>query len=739
MILLFQMAFVFGQNEWSNWSSMSCYQGFKTSANNLGIVESINQYAWKMKVKNTYNKKVHFNMNWIVGGEKQSIGRFSLNPGEETNHVSFYFKSNSSNWQVQVTEVCFGENWMSCSDGCHAECDNGTPKQPDCSNTSSTNSNNSSSNSSPSTTNNSTAEQNDLTEYNHSKADLERQIAEKNAEGQTKSQNYTTAMNAGIAAHNSGNYAEAKRQFSIALNNWNTEEARQKAQEHYDKTVSLEKNLEKIKATNDLVQVGIKAIYNIGDAIKANKERKEQKEAETKVWLEKKRQEKLAKEEEEKIKFEQLLKDAENGSFNAQYEIAKKYGEDDETYRSSLYFYKMAFKNPEQQLTEDFLVGYTDKLQDNGNIIELESIILDGRYTSKFPKIKLKGAFYRIFTNKYFGNYEDWFIQIGIDQLKELFNYDKYKIPETVYAYMQVAGGYEKFGIPMNEKEGLRVLENKTNRWANYYLGLLYLNGSNSIKKNEKKAKEYFRECAGIDKNYKKSDAYNYTLLRLKSNRNLSIYSPQVLSYIEFAKITEAENTEYGSSIPSQIFAKFPSYYTSFIPREEIDFVSKYVSNIHNMRQLNIFGLSNDKNERFGIPDIYDDNTIDLILVNYPLDWCKICFEQYQIIKRINNIRFYTIQVATSFDITKEQSNDTFYYEGGSRSIENGSIVTVTTRDKISNNTVFYTNKNDFDVTNINDDGSLPAIYFYNNNVLKHVQTGLTDEKTIIDIITKIK
>lgn len=248
-ILLFQLTFVFGQNtQWSNWTSMSCYQGFKTSANNLGFVKSINEYSWKMKIKNNYNRKVHFNMSWIVGNEKQSIGRFSLNPGEETNHVSYYFKSNSTSWQVEVTEVCFGENWMSCTNGCYAECDNGSPKQPNCDkNTGSTNSTNQSNNSNQQTT-----QQNDLSEYNRSKADLERQMAEKNAEGQRKSQNYTTAMNTGISAHNLGNYAEAKNQFSIALNNCNTEEARQKAQEYYNKSVNAEKSQAKIKAIGEL-------------------------------------------------------------------------------------------------------------------------------------------------------------------------------------------------------------------------------------------------------------------------------------------------------------------------------------------------------------------------------------------------------------------------------------------------------------------------------------------------------
>ncbi len=114
-------------------------------------------------------------------------------------------------------------------------------------------------------------QQNDLTEYNRSKADLERQIAEKNAESQRKSQNYTTAMNAGISAHNSGNYAEAKNQFSIALNNCNTEEARSKAQEYYNKTNNLERSKQKITAVTDFAQTTLSALDEI---VKANREKK---------------------------------------------------------------------------------------------------------------------------------------------------------------------------------------------------------------------------------------------------------------------------------------------------------------------------------------------------------------------------------------------------------------------------------------------------------------------------------
>ena len=254
-ILLFQLTLVFGQNtQWSPWTNMSCYQGFKTSASNNGLVKSINEYSWIMKIKNNYNRRVHFNMSWIVGNEKQSIGRFSLNPGEETRHTSFYFKSNSTSWQVEVTEVCFGENWMSCTNSCYAECDNGSPKQPNCDkNIGSTNSTNQTN-----TSNKQNTQQNDLSEYNRSKADLERQLEEKNAEITRQNEEnarlgqiWNNAIKAGVDAHNSGNYTEAKNQFTIAINNSSNETNRQNAKNYFNKSVEAEKSQAKIKAIGE--------------------------------------------------------------------------------------------------------------------------------------------------------------------------------------------------------------------------------------------------------------------------------------------------------------------------------------------------------------------------------------------------------------------------------------------------------------------------------------------------------
>jgi hypothetical protein len=124
-------------------------------------------------------------------------------------------------------------------------------------------------------TNQQTTHENDLTEYNRSKAEMEEKLRVENEriqrEGAIKSQNYTTAMKAGISANNSGNYAEAKEQFSIALNNCNTAEARQKAQEYYNNSVDAEKSQTKIKAVGDFTVTAINALDQYAKARKEEK------------------------------------------------------------------------------------------------------------------------------------------------------------------------------------------------------------------------------------------------------------------------------------------------------------------------------------------------------------------------------------------------------------------------------------------------------------------------------------
>jgi hypothetical protein len=146
ILILFGNYKSYSQGSWGSWSTMSCYKGFQGAVLTNGYVKSINQYSWQAKIKSNYSKKVTFNMSWTVGGETVSIGQVSLNPGQEYSHTSRYFNSNANRLDIQISEVCFGNNWLSCK-SCFADCDNGSANQPDCGSSSQQTFNNSNQNS----------------------------------------------------------------------------------------------------------------------------------------------------------------------------------------------------------------------------------------------------------------------------------------------------------------------------------------------------------------------------------------------------------------------------------------------------------------------------------------------------------------------------------------------------------------------------------------------------------------
>jgi len=260
ILFLFQLTFVFGQerdevgHRVTPWviARHGCFNGLEWKVRKSYYSDNSNNFINEIEIKNKYLSKITFSFDVSADANaKTTQSRKTLNPGEiarftKVQNVDFVY--------LYIADVCFNSD-NKCAGTCYALCDNDTPNIPtDCGGQKSNANNNSTTQ-----TNNST-QQNDLTEYNRSKADLEREIAEKNSEGQQKSQSYTAAMNAGISAHNSGNYDEAKRQFSIALNNYNTEQARQKAQEYYNKTVNAEKSQTKIKAVGDLTNATINLV-----------------------------------------------------------------------------------------------------------------------------------------------------------------------------------------------------------------------------------------------------------------------------------------------------------------------------------------------------------------------------------------------------------------------------------------------------------------------------------------------
>jgi|GEM_PF-2421372 len=134
LVFLLQVNFAFGQEpKWGPWTSISCYKGIQYSINNLGYNKSTNSYWWNIRWKNNYGKAVSFDGVVTIGGESVIRGGWgNIQPGGIQTYTSVPYKSSSTNFTVNVTNVCFGDRYGGCSRTIagypnYADCDNGTP------------------------------------------------------------------------------------------------------------------------------------------------------------------------------------------------------------------------------------------------------------------------------------------------------------------------------------------------------------------------------------------------------------------------------------------------------------------------------------------------------------------------------------------------------------------------------------------------------------------------------------
>lgn len=114
--------------EWGNWNTLSCTEGLQGRVKSIGFNKYVSKYEWIAQIKNNYGVKATFSMYWTVGGEKQSIGQFTVFPGGTTNAVSYYFVSNAEMCYVSLSDVCFGNDvWCKCKADCDVQ--PGVPNQ----------------------------------------------------------------------------------------------------------------------------------------------------------------------------------------------------------------------------------------------------------------------------------------------------------------------------------------------------------------------------------------------------------------------------------------------------------------------------------------------------------------------------------------------------------------------------------------------------------------------------------
>lgn len=176
-VILLSTLFCFGQTT----LTIPCYNGLSFTVKNDGWHKDHNAYDWWIKVKNTYTKRVSFRYYLLVGNESENVNPnggtvvLNLEPGQTWSNDYGPLKallkhSDSNNFKVIVSEVCFaGAN---CYQNGYFDCNGkqtikGNSKSGNISQQY-TNENNTKGNTYTYSNNPNT--QNDLDEYNRSKA-----------------------------------------------------------------------------------------------------------------------------------------------------------------------------------------------------------------------------------------------------------------------------------------------------------------------------------------------------------------------------------------------------------------------------------------------------------------------------------------------------------------------------------------------------------------------------------------
>lgn len=313
--------------------------------------------------------------------------------------------------------------------------------------------------------------------------------------------------------------------------------------------------------TEDIKQLA-EGISGLMASIRADKERR----------LAEEKQAALAKSAAER----QLQTDADNGVYKAQIETAEKYFAESKYYLAEDYYMK-AFENPNATYAQrnevlDELIGTLALQEKKKEIFELFNHVK----ISKIENYKVDQllTLLKIHCNEFGAGYlpcSDSITQEGINGLIKIKNRDDLK---ALYAYFQVTGNYEKFGIPKDEKQGLKTLEDITDDKYNYnkpsayyYLGMIYLNGTATIKVNEKKALNNFKKgYYGKEKQYHFAPAYSTYLA------NRGYFNYDLLNYMKIAILYSKSEDKDDSELGRKMLNSFSIFYKGMIPNSDKEY-----------------------------------------------------------------------------------------------------------------------------------------------------------------------
>lgn len=227
-------------------------------------------------------------------------------------------------------------------------------------------------------------------------------------------------------------------------------------------------------------------------------------------------------------KERQLAIDADNGVYDAQIEMAQKYFGESKYDRAQDYYFE-AFQNTNvtKDKRNDVLDDIITTLALQGKkkeIFDLFAYIKSNKIDNLYARETL--AFLQLYCDEFCPDYLNCNDSIAIIQaIKEIepYYYPGKIIyprePDVLYGYFQITGKYEKYGLPKNEKEGMNILEKTLDskyifskqKCAYYYLGLIYLNGTATIKADAKKALKYFKKgYERPEKDYHYAPSFSY-------------------------------------------------------------------------------------------------------------------------------------------------------------------------------------------------------------------------------------
>lgn len=284
----------------------------------------------------------------------------------------------------------------------------------------------------------------------------------------------------------------------------------------------------------------------------------------------------------------QLVIDADNGVYDAQIEVARKYFEEKKYNLAQDYYFEASQNtNVNQDKRNDVLDDLMITLAFQGKkqeIFDLFNYIKSNKIVNYYANETL--AFLQLYCDELCPDYLNCNDSIAIVEAIKVIKpyYFSGKMiapdePDMLYVYFQITGKYEKYGIPKDEKQGLSILEKaldskyifNSQKCAAYYLGLIYLNGTATIQANAKKALKYFKK--GYDRPEK---VYHLAPRNSFFENKYAYFNYHMLNYIKMAELYSKSEDKDDSELGKKMLSAFYTFYKPMIPNSDMEYFKPY-------------------------------------------------------------------------------------------------------------------------------------------------------------------